>query len=117
MNTTVQKQNQAAHYDDIAEPEFEINRPHGEPHLYQRLIRYKLERVLSLLDGPLHQRSVLTICCGSGMDAEFLAEQGARVIATDISMGALKRAGERARRYGATYELAVADAGCLPFPA
>jgi SAM-dependent methyltransferase len=115
VRTTVDKQNQAAHYDNIAEPEFEINRPHGEPRVYQRLMRYKLERVLSLLDEPVRQHSVLTICCGSGMDAEFLSEQGAGVIAMDISMGALKRARERARRYGTTYELAVADAECLPF--
>src|SRR5207253_9490413 len=115
MTSTIgQKRTQAAHYDHIAEPDFEINRPHGETRLYQLLLHYKLERVLSLLAEPLRQRSVLTICCGSGMDAEFLTQQGAFVIATDISKGALNRARERAERYGVSYELAVADAECRP---
>ena len=49
------------------------------------------------------------------MEAEFLARRGARVILADISLGAVERALERARRFG--FELAgvVADAERLPF--
>jgi SAM-dependent methyltransferase len=49
------------------------------------------------------------------MDAEMLARRGCRVvIATDISVGACRRAQERARRTGLPIEPVVADAERLP---
>jgi ubiquinone/menaquinone biosynthesis C-methylase UbiE len=59
--------------------------------------------------------SALTICGGSGMDAEFLARAGAEVMCADISLGAAKRAAERARRHGVRIAPVVADAERLPF--
>jgi len=49
------------------------------------------------------------------MDAEFLARQGAVVIASDLSLGAAERAVERGRRCGLLIEAVVADAEHLPF--
>jgi len=49
------------------------------------------------------------------MDAEFLASRGARVIASDLSLGAARRARERARRYGLAIEPIVAEVENLPF--
>ncbi len=49
------------------------------------------------------------------MDAEFLARQGASVIASDLSIGAAQRAVERGRRGGLPIEAIVADAEHLPF--
>jgi SAM-dependent methyltransferase len=49
------------------------------------------------------------------MDAEFLARAGATVISSDLSLGAAKRAAERARRYGLALEPVVADVERLPF--
>jgi SAM-dependent methyltransferase len=57
----------------------------------------------------------LTVCGGSGMDAEFLARVGARVVSSDLSLGAARRTQERARRYRLDVTPIVADAERLPF--
>jgi len=105
------KKQQAAFF-DAADPEFEITRPHGTPWLYSWLLGEKFRRsVDGLTDVPT---TALTICGGSGMDAEFLARTGAAVISTDISLGAAGRARERAARYGLAILPVVADAEALP---
>jgi len=102
---------QAAFFDD-ADPEFEITRPHGTPWLYSWLLGEKFRRSLdALTDAPA---TAVTICGGSGMDAEFLAGTGAAVISTDVSLGAAERARERATRYGLTILPVVAAAEALP---
>ena len=105
------KEQQAAFF-DAADPEFEITRPHGTPWLYSWLLDEKFRRsVDGLTDVPA---TAVTICGGSGMDAEFLADFGAAVISTDISLGAARRARERAARYGLAILPVVADAEALP---
>ena len=105
------KEQQAAFF-DAADPEFEITRPHGTPWLYSWLLGEKFRRsVEGLTDMP---KTAVTICGGSGMDAEFLASNGAAVISTDISLGAAERARERAARYGLAILPVVADAENLP---
>lgn len=106
---------QAEHFDS-AEPEFEISRPHGAPAFHEWLLREKFRRSVSEIRPDICGATVLTVCSGSGMDAEFLAEAGAHVLATDVSLGALLRARERARRQQFSLELACADAELLPFP-
>jgi SAM-dependent methyltransferase len=107
------KEQQAAFF-DAADPEFEITRPHGTPWLYSWLLGEKFRRSLDgLTDVPT---TAVTICGGSGMDAEFLADSGAAVISTDISLGAARRARERAARYGLAILPVVADAEALPLP-
>lgn len=49
------------------------------------------------------------------MEAEFLARRGASVVLADISLGAVERALERARRFGFELTGVVADAERLPF--
>jgi ubiquinone/menaquinone biosynthesis C-methylase UbiE len=109
------KHGQADHYDHIGTPEFEIHRPHREGSLYRFLMRYKFQRAIRLLPWPLEGRTALSLCCGSGMDAEMLERSGAQVVALDISQGALLRARERARAYGLSYHLVRGDAEHLPF--
>jgi SAM-dependent methyltransferase len=105
------KEQQAAFFDD-ADREFEITRPHGTPWLYSWLLGEKFRlSVDGLTDVPT---TAVTICGGSGMDAEFLASTGAAVISTDISLGATRRARERAARYGLAVLPVVADAEALP---
>jgi ubiquinone/menaquinone biosynthesis C-methylase UbiE len=117
MTHTTSKAEQAEYYDhNVADPEFEINRPHGESRLYRYLMDFKFDRVTRLLGRPLSGASVLDVCCGSGMDAEYLARSGAKVVAMDISDGCLCRAAERRKRYGVSYELVLGDAENLPFP-
>lgn len=113
---TTDKAEQADYYDHkVADPEFEINRPHGESRLYQYLMDFKFSRVAGHLRRPLRGAKVLVICCGSGMDAEYLVRAGASVVAMDISAGCLARTRIRAERYGLAYELVRCDAENLPF--
>jgi len=108
---------QAGYFDSVDHPEFETDRPHNQPRFYQYLMRYKFRRAVDLLGTRLAGKRVLSLCCGSGMDAEFLAREGARVVALDISLGALRRARERGSRHGVEYQLVRADGERLPFAA
>jgi SAM-dependent methyltransferase len=94
--------------------EFEISRPAGTTALYRWLIDEKHRRVMRGLEGDLAGRPALVVCGGSGMDAEYLARAGARVIVSDISLAAVRRARERSRRRGLAMLAVVADAEHLP---
>jgi SAM-dependent methyltransferase/uncharacterized protein YbaR (Trm112 family) len=107
------KQRQADHYDRAVAEEFEIVRPHGAPIAYTWLLREKFRRGIERLPA-LHGATVVDACCGSGMDAEMLAREGARVIAVDISEGCARRAKERAERFGLDYLVVVGDVERLP---
>lgn len=109
-----QKDVQASYFDE-ADPEFEITRPHGTPWLYRWLLAEKFRRSLDALPALEQPTTAVTICGGSGMDAEFLARAGLSVISTDISLGAARRTRERARRFGFAVLPVVADAEALPF--
>jgi len=106
---------QAQHFDRAVAEEFEITRPHETPRLYRFLLREKFRRATAPIGPHMVGASALTVCGGSGMDAEFLARAGARVVASDISLGAARRTRERARRYGLDITPIVADVERLPF--
>ncbi len=113
---TTGKAEQAEYYDhNVADPEFEINRPHGESRLYRYLMDFKFTRVTRQLSRSLEGSTVLDVCCGSGMDAEYLVRAGATVVAMDISEGCLERCKVRALRNGLSYGLVRGDAENLPF--
>jgi len=109
-----QKRNQATYFDREASEDFEIMRPHGASRLYRWFLSEKFRRSLSGIGENLGAVTALVICGGSGMDAEFLVRSGASVISSDISLGAARRAAERARRYGFEVLSIVADAERLP---
>ena len=100
---------------DRGTAEFEITRPRGQPRLYQWLMQEKFARSVRDVEDLLPGATVLTVCGGSGMDAEFLARRGAAVIASDISRGAARRTAERASRGALPIAAVVADAERLPF--
>jgi glycosyltransferase involved in cell wall biosynthesis/uncharacterized protein YbaR (Trm112 family)/SAM-dependent methyltransferase len=106
---------QAEHFDRRVAEEFEITRPHGTPRLYRFLLREKFRRATRPMGPRLVGATALTVCGGSGMDAEFLARAGARVVSSDLSLGAARRTRERARRYGLDITPIVADVERLPF--
>lgn len=116
-STISTKATQAAYYDRQKFDEFEIERPRGTGRLYEYLLRFKFRRGLDLLGESLAGRTVLCICAGAGMDVEFLAEAGARVVALDLSHGALLAARERSRRHAFSAAFVAADAERLPFAA
>src|SRR5919201_36450 len=77
------KQAQARYFDDVENVEFEISRPHGTPNLYRWYYEQKFERSVRLLRASLSGSRALTVCGGSGMDAEFLARSGCSVVTSD----------------------------------
>ncbi len=105
---------QAAWFDRAAVEEFEITRPRGAPVLYEWLLREKADRALGPIGSGLRGATAVVACGGSGMDADFLVGRGSRVITTDISLGAARRAQERARRYDLPILSVVAAAEGLP---
>jgi SAM-dependent methyltransferase/uncharacterized protein YbaR (Trm112 family) len=109
------KLRQAEFTDSEADDDWEINRPHGAPALHGWLLAEKFRRSVDGLSPIRRGTMALTVCGGSGLDAEFLARAGARVISSDISLGAAQRARERARRYGLHITPIVADVENLPF--
>ena len=109
------KRQQAAFFDQDQAAEFEISRPHGTPALYSWFLGDKFQRSIAALEQLLPKSTALAVCAGSGMDAEFLAKAGARVISSDLSWGAARRARERAKRYGLNLLPIVADVEQLPF--
>ncbi len=109
------KRRQASWFDEEADDELEITRPHGTPALYEWQYLEKFRRSVRGLATALSGSTALTVCGGSGMDAEFLARRGAAVISSDISLGAARRARERASRYGLSIAPIVADVERLPF--
>jgi SAM-dependent methyltransferase len=101
-------------FDEEVEEEFEITRPHGLPALYGWLLCEKFRRSVAGFGELLPGTTALAVCAGSGMDAEFLARSGACVIAADLSLGAARRAHQRADRFGVPITPLVADAERLP---
>lgn len=108
------KEQQAAFFDQ-ADEAYEISRPHGTGDFYAWLLGEKFRRSLAGLGATSPGTLVLTVCGGSGMDAEYLARAGFQVIASDISLEAARRTRERARRHGLPIATVVADAEALPF--
>jgi SAM-dependent methyltransferase len=74
-----------------------------------------IERQAGQLAGIIRDRwgagakSVLDVACGIGTQAIGLARRGFAVTASDLSAGAVERAGIEARRRGVEMDLSVAD--------
>jgi SAM-dependent methyltransferase len=110
------RESQRRFYEEECDPEFEIARPHNCGRLYQFLIEHKFQTGLNVLGLELDGRSVLEVCCGSGMMSEKFASAGAVVTASDLSAAPIFRARERAGRYRFSASFLVADAENLAFP-
>ncbi|GAA2774287.1 class I SAM-dependent methyltransferase [Saccharopolyspora taberi] len=65
--------------------------------------------------GEIEGREVLEVGCGSAPCARWLAAQGARPVALDISAGMLRHAVDGARESGIEVPLVQASADALPF--
>jgi SAM-dependent methyltransferase len=74
-----------------------------------------IERQADLLSGVIRDRwgegarSILDVSCGIGTQAIGLARRGFAVTASDLSAGAVERAGAEARRLGVEIHPSVAD--------
>jgi SAM-dependent methyltransferase len=65
--------------------------------------------------GDVRGRAVLEVGCGAAMCSRWLARQGARPVAFDLSAGMLRHARSGAARTGIEVPLVQADAQRLPF--
>jgi len=79
--------------------------------------RREKEAVLDAL-GPLDEKRVLEVACGTGRFTVMLAERGADVVGMDISEAMLEQGRRKARTAGVeeTLSFMQGDAGRLPFP-
>jgi SAM-dependent methyltransferase len=111
------KESQRTHFDRLGEEAFEIDRPHGTPRLYEFLLTEKFLRGAGTLGERIRGTTALTVCGGSGMDAEYLSRAGATVVSSDLSLGAAKRANVRFQKHGLESWAVVADVEHLPFAA
>jgi len=83
-----------------------------------RLIdRREKEAVLDAL-GPVEDKRILEIACGTGRFTAMLADRGADIVGLDISGPMLQQGRERAQSAGVadSLEYMRGDAGRLPFP-
>jgi glycosyltransferase involved in cell wall biosynthesis/ubiquinone/menaquinone biosynthesis C-methylase UbiE len=115
LHTHGHKEAQAAHFDQSEDELFEIDRPHGTPRLYRFLLAEKFRRAVGPIQPNLIGSSALTVCGGSGMDAEYLSGVGLLVINSDLSLGAAKRCNARSRKRTLPVRSIVADVEHLPF--
>jgi SAM-dependent methyltransferase len=67
--------------------------------------------------GDVRDRTILEVGCGAAMCSRWLAAQGARPVAFDISAGMLRHARAGAAQTGLNVPLVQADAQHLPFRA
>jgi ubiquinone/menaquinone biosynthesis C-methylase UbiE len=81
-----------------------------------RLIDRREKRAVLEAIGPVEDKRVLEIACGTGRFTVLLAERGADVVGLDISAAMLRQGREKARRTDAAVEFMRGDAARLPFP-
>lgn len=94
--------------------EYELRRPYGENRLFETMGTYDLELARKFYPATLRDKSVLTLCCGRGMDAEFFWRAGATVAGTDIVPSCLEIAQERLTRAGGSIDTFCCDAEDVP---
>jgi len=83
-----------------------------------RLIDRREKQAVLDAVGPVEDRSVLEIACGTGRFTVMLAERGADIVGLDISDAMLSQGREKARSAGVAdhIEFLRGDAARLPFP-
>lgn len=111
-----EQRQQMAFYDQHPDAEHEIDRPWDRPTFHAWVLQEKFRRAVEpIIDLLPSSPTVLVVCGGSGLDAEFLVRRGCVVVTSDISLAAAGRALERAQRRGLSFVSIVADAHRLPF--
>jgi ubiquinone/menaquinone biosynthesis C-methylase UbiE len=83
-----------------------------------RLIDRREKRAVLDAIGPVADKNVLEIACGTGRFTVMLAERGADIVGLDISGAMLQQGRQKARDAGVAdhLEFMRGDAGRLPFP-
>ncbi len=107
---------QREYFDSGLDPEFEIERPEAGGRFYHYVLLTKFRHAFKRLPVGAATGPVLDACCGSGVLSEYLAGRTNQlVVGFDFSVGAVRRACERARRRGYPFVGVVGDADAPPF--
>jgi len=108
-----QKQLQKEYSDKVFKPYFKKGwqKPYPDSLISDFVHYYPLKKALSLLPFDFKGMTALSICCGSGVEAEYLYKLGAKVVVSDISAEAVRAAKRRCRYLKGV----VADSEHLPF--
>jgi SAM-dependent methyltransferase len=110
-----QKWQQRTWHDQHELAEWNIGDPHHAP-LKEYCLYRQMQSAADLLPRELARAPILSLCCGSGLEAEFFAQSvGQPVVGVDISPGMVRNAITRARRAGYAFAGVCADAENLPF--
>jgi ubiquinone/menaquinone biosynthesis C-methylase UbiE len=83
-----------------------------------RLIDHREKQAVLDAVGPVEDKEILEIACGTGRFTVMLAERGADVVGLDISRAMMLQGREKARQAGVAdnVEFLRGDAARLPFP-
>ena len=110
-----QKWQQRTWHDQHELVEWNINDPHHAP-LKEYCLYRQMGTAFDLIPEVIRPARVLNVCCGSGLEAEFFSQQcSLPIIGTDISIGMLRNAVERASRGKYAFIPICADSANLPF--
>ena len=103
------KTEQAQHWESVYRqtPLAELPWEEGKP---------SAELVKLVESGAVEKGPALDICCGSGNNAIYLAQQGFTCYGIDISPTAVSYARKKATKEGATCSLTAGNALDLPYP-
>jgi len=91
---------------------YEINKPVAPIEIYAH---FQALRRLCHLIGTLEGHRCLSICCGGGMDAQYMSERSASIVGLDISNFLLHAVKKRFSLIQGDIDLVRADAESLPF--
>jgi SAM-dependent methyltransferase len=94
--------------------EYELGRPFDGPAILRQAALFDLQAATRLV-GTTPSGLWLSLCCGRGMDAEFLGRQGHTVVGVDISPTSVRIASARLKRRQLHGTFYCADAERLPF--
>lgn len=83
-----------------------------------RLIDHREKQAVLDAVGPVEDKNILEIACGTGRFTVMLAERGANIVGLDISRAMMTKGREKARRADVAdrIEFLRGDAARLPFP-
>lgn len=110
------KRSQKEFYDKCAKSEamFLINRPHSMGIFWTFLHYFSLRKCVELFGTPLTGKNIANVCCGAGMEAEYLSELRAKVVGFDISRGQIGCFIQRCKDHWLRMDAVIADTEHLP---
>ena len=99
---------------DEATRAYELRRPHGQNRLFETMSLYDLTLAKSLYRPGFQGKSLLSFCCGRGMDPEVFWRGGAEIAGLDVVPSSLELVRARLNQIGGSIETICCDAERVP---